>query len=252
MVNRHQPLVAPHLFAPGKRRQHGAALVKQAIFAAEPGQAGAIPGALLRRTITQNLMRDIFTEIFANQPLDPMESARRGARPQLRKRFYARAHIGEGRKRGRFCRAARRQAGHDAGKAAARGAGTGAGRSDHAEWNSQARCDRPGAHAADAAGQCGDRRRGGAAAAGRRGGGEISWLRSPVLSRRGTGRSRRAAGAVLGPGARPGRAMRSARALCWRRASCRWRSRARPSPPRREQFPTDPWRLTALSPRSPR
>lgn len=40
-------------------------------------------------------MREIFTEIFENQPLDPMESARRGARPQLRKRFYERAHIAE-------------------------------------------------------------------------------------------------------------------------------------------------------------
>ncbi|HEY6023840.1 MAG TPA: ATP12 family protein [Pseudolabrys sp.] len=38
-------------------------------------------------------MREIFTEIFENQPLDPMESARRGARPQLRKRFYERAHV---------------------------------------------------------------------------------------------------------------------------------------------------------------
>jgi chaperone required for assembly of F1-ATPase len=40
-------------------------------------------------------MREIFTEIFENQPLDPMQSARRGARPQLRKRFYERAHVGE-------------------------------------------------------------------------------------------------------------------------------------------------------------
>jgi chaperone required for assembly of F1-ATPase len=40
-------------------------------------------------------MRDIFTEIFENQPLDPMESARRGGRPNLRKRFYETAHIGE-------------------------------------------------------------------------------------------------------------------------------------------------------------
>jgi len=40
-------------------------------------------------------MRDIFTEIFENQPLDPMKSARRGARPTLRKRFYTRAHVGE-------------------------------------------------------------------------------------------------------------------------------------------------------------
>jgi len=40
-------------------------------------------------------MRDIFTEIFENQPIDPRESARRGARPILRKRFYERAHVGE-------------------------------------------------------------------------------------------------------------------------------------------------------------
>ena len=38
-------------------------------------------------------MREIFTEIFENQPLDPMESARRGGRPSLRKRFYERAHV---------------------------------------------------------------------------------------------------------------------------------------------------------------
>jgi len=41
-------------------------------------------------------MRDIFTEIFENQPLDPIEAARRGARPRLRKRFYRQAHVGEG------------------------------------------------------------------------------------------------------------------------------------------------------------
>ena len=41
-------------------------------------------------------MRDLFTEIFENQPLDPMEAARKGARPKLRKRFYKRAHAGEG------------------------------------------------------------------------------------------------------------------------------------------------------------
>ncbi|HWM49210.1 MAG TPA: ATP12 family protein [Xanthobacteraceae bacterium] len=34
-------------------------------------------------------MRDIFEDIFTNQPLDPMEAARRNARPSLRKRFYA-------------------------------------------------------------------------------------------------------------------------------------------------------------------
>jgi chaperone required for assembly of F1-ATPase len=40
-------------------------------------------------------MRDIFTEIFQNQPLDPREAARRGARPQLRKRFFRRAQAGD-------------------------------------------------------------------------------------------------------------------------------------------------------------
>ena len=40
-------------------------------------------------------MREIFTEIFENQPLDPMESARRGGRPPLRKRFYERAYVAE-------------------------------------------------------------------------------------------------------------------------------------------------------------
>jgi len=45
-------------------------------------------------------MREIFTEIFENPPLDPMESARRGARPQLRKRFYEHAHVAEADKDG--------------------------------------------------------------------------------------------------------------------------------------------------------
>ncbi len=40
-------------------------------------------------------MRDILAEIFENQPLDPREAARRGARPALRKRFYNLAHVGE-------------------------------------------------------------------------------------------------------------------------------------------------------------
>lgn len=43
-----------------------------------------------------NVMRDIFTEIYENQPLDPMVSARRGARPNLRKRFYEKATVVEG------------------------------------------------------------------------------------------------------------------------------------------------------------
>ncbi len=41
-------------------------------------------------------MRDIFTELFETQPVDPMESARRGGRPALRKRFYRQATAGEG------------------------------------------------------------------------------------------------------------------------------------------------------------
>jgi chaperone required for assembly of F1-ATPase len=41
------------------------------------------------------VMRDIFTELFENQPLDPTEAARRAVRPVLRKRFYQRAHVGE-------------------------------------------------------------------------------------------------------------------------------------------------------------
>jgi chaperone required for assembly of F1-ATPase len=41
-------------------------------------------------------MRDIFTEIFENQPTDPTESARMSMRQRLRKRFYQRAEVGEG------------------------------------------------------------------------------------------------------------------------------------------------------------
>jgi chaperone required for assembly of F1-ATPase len=41
-------------------------------------------------------MRDVFEEIFATQPLDPTEAARRGMRPQLRKRFYQRATVEDG------------------------------------------------------------------------------------------------------------------------------------------------------------
>ncbi len=39
-------------------------------------------------------MRDIFTELFENQPLDPTEAARRAVRPRLRKRFYEQASAG--------------------------------------------------------------------------------------------------------------------------------------------------------------
>ena len=41
-------------------------------------------------------MRDILEDLFGNDPLDPTEAARRNMRPQLRKRFYQRAHVGEG------------------------------------------------------------------------------------------------------------------------------------------------------------
>jgi chaperone required for assembly of F1-ATPase len=40
-------------------------------------------------------MRDIFAEVFATEPVDPTEAARRGARPKLRNRFYERATVGE-------------------------------------------------------------------------------------------------------------------------------------------------------------
>ena len=38
-------------------------------------------------------MRDIFEDVFKNQPLDPTEVARRAMRPQLRRRFYQRVEI---------------------------------------------------------------------------------------------------------------------------------------------------------------
>src|SRR5262245_724624 len=41
-------------------------------------------------------MRDIFEDIFAGDPLDPMESARRNMRPNLRTRFYKEATAGKG------------------------------------------------------------------------------------------------------------------------------------------------------------
>jgi chaperone required for assembly of F1-ATPase len=41
-------------------------------------------------------MREIFTEIFENQRLDPTEAAWRAVRPRLRKRFYKRAHTSRG------------------------------------------------------------------------------------------------------------------------------------------------------------
>jgi chaperone required for assembly of F1-ATPase len=45
-----------------------------------------------------DVMRDLFEDIFTQQPLDPTEAARRAVRPQLRRRFYERAGVegGEG------------------------------------------------------------------------------------------------------------------------------------------------------------
>jgi chaperone required for assembly of F1-ATPase len=51
---------------------------------------GSKPNAVVR-CVTLGPMRDILEELFANQPLDPMEAARRGMRPHLRRRFYAAA-----------------------------------------------------------------------------------------------------------------------------------------------------------------
>jgi chaperone required for assembly of F1-ATPase len=41
-------------------------------------------------------MRDIFDELFRNEPLDPTEAARRAMRPQLRRRFYERVSVADG------------------------------------------------------------------------------------------------------------------------------------------------------------
>ena len=40
-------------------------------------------------------MRDLFQEIFTGEPIDPMESARKGARPLARRRFYKEGDVGE-------------------------------------------------------------------------------------------------------------------------------------------------------------
>jgi chaperone required for assembly of F1-ATPase len=43
-----------------------------------------------------HFMRDILEDLFVNEPLDPVEAARRNMRPNLRKRFYTAARAGEG------------------------------------------------------------------------------------------------------------------------------------------------------------
>ena len=47
-------------------------------------------------------MRDIFTEVFESEPVDPREAARRGLRVNLRARFYQRAEAGEVAREGGF------------------------------------------------------------------------------------------------------------------------------------------------------
>jgi chaperone required for assembly of F1-ATPase len=41
-------------------------------------------------------MRDIFEDLYRNEPLDPMEAARRNMRPKLPQRFYKAASVDEG------------------------------------------------------------------------------------------------------------------------------------------------------------
>jgi len=41
-------------------------------------------------------MREMLEDMFGNEPLDPMEAARRNMRPNLRKRFYRTATVGKG------------------------------------------------------------------------------------------------------------------------------------------------------------
>jgi chaperone required for assembly of F1-ATPase len=68
-------------------------------FCEESGPRGgagvdvALAGGALRRE--KRAMRDLIEEIFINSPLDPMEAARRGARPQPRRKFYRAAEVAE-------------------------------------------------------------------------------------------------------------------------------------------------------------
>ena len=107
--------------------------------------------------------------------------------------------------------------------------------------------DRSGAHAAHAARQCHDRCGGDSAAAGRRRDREISWhpICCSIAPRRPPAWSR----SKREPGIRcsPGRATSSARASCWRKASC-----TSPQPHEavaavRAAIPAEPWRLGAVS-----
>src|SRR5262245_7270604 len=61
------------------------------------------PGWLVPRTHSRpahrphicGVMRDIFEDIFATEPVEAVEAARRAMRPQLRRRFYQTVCVGE-------------------------------------------------------------------------------------------------------------------------------------------------------------
>jgi chaperone required for assembly of F1-ATPase len=57
-------------------------------------------------------MRDIFEEIFVHAPIDPVEAVRRSTRPQLRRRFYKRAHVDDGHADSPHSDGARAEPGH--------------------------------------------------------------------------------------------------------------------------------------------
>ena len=91
-------LQRPHLWPPYRALQRRMDLLRRTIPLTTPAlKLGPAPTA----------MRDIFEDIFANQPLDPTESARRNMRPNLRARFYQDGHGRRGRA-GRLSGAARR------------------------------------------------------------------------------------------------------------------------------------------------
>ena len=56
------------------------------------------PGEHAQYQVKRHPMRDLFEDIFAHEPRDPVAAARRALRPQLRSRFYACAAVvaGEG------------------------------------------------------------------------------------------------------------------------------------------------------------
>lgn len=64
-------------------------------FCAFAGLKTGIPTVDRDAAAKQNTpMRDIFEDIFSNEPVDPMESARSSMRGTLRKRFYKEATVG--------------------------------------------------------------------------------------------------------------------------------------------------------------